>query len=66
MNAPKRCTARQFAQVGITLVRKTPLVMQCKQCGAEWHVDHLRLLKIPYWRCWNDCNAPDHHPSVTG
>src|SRR5215207_100195 len=31
MDAPKRCTRPQLAKVGIALVCKTPLVLQCHQ-----------------------------------
>jgi hypothetical protein len=59
MDVPKRCTRPQLAKVGIALVCKTPLVLQCHQCGAEWRPQPLRLVRTPYWRCLNGCNHHD-------
>ena len=58
MATPRRPTAPELAKVGIRLVKRKPLILQCQQCGAEWHRGSLRLRRpYPYWRCTNGCNA---------
>jgi hypothetical protein len=59
MDVPKRCTQPQLAKVGVILVRRTPVILQCQKCGAEWRREQVRLWRKPYWRCRNGCNAPN-------
>ena len=51
-----RIIAEHLARVGLTLIRRDPLVVQCQRCGAEWRP--LRLPGLRWWRCHNGCNAP--------
>jgi hypothetical protein len=55
-NGPKRISKPQLAAVGLTLIRREPLVVQCQICGAEWHP--VRQPGAHWWLCANGCNAP--------
>jgi len=51
-------SSAQLARVGVTIVRREPLTLQCQRCGAEWHVRRWPNGRLPqyYWRCQNGCN----------
>jgi len=53
-NAPKSIGREELARVGLVLVARTPLVVRCQTCGAEWRPQ--RLSRVRWWRCQNGCN----------
>jgi hypothetical protein len=53
-NAPKRINRQQLAALGLVLVARNPLVVQCQICGAEWRPGRL-LPGVRWWRCQNCC-----------
>jgi len=48
----------QLARVGVTIVRREPLTLQCQHCSAEWRVQRWPGGRRPknYWRCQKGCN----------
>jgi hypothetical protein len=58
MNLPKHASAQQLATVGLTLVRRNPLTVQCHRCGAEWRPEARPRVKYctPWWECQKGCN----------
>jgi hypothetical protein len=54
--APRRINLQQLANVGLVLVTRDPLVVQCMRCGVEWRP--VRLPGVRWWKCHNGCNAP--------
>lgn len=57
---PKLPTERELLKVGVFLVQKMPLQLQCAVCGRKW-VRRLKKgvrLADDYWQCPEGCNAP--------
>jgi hypothetical protein len=52
---PKWISHQQLASIGLTLVRYSPLVVQCSTCGIEWRP--MRLPRVRWWLCYNGCNS---------
>jgi hypothetical protein len=55
MPRPKYINETELAKVGLKLVQRHPLVVQCQQCGAEWRPQLLRVKHSQGWRCLNGC-----------
>jgi len=53
-NAPRRISRQQLANVGLVLVMRDPLVVQCMLCGVEWRPE--RLPGVRWWQCHNGCH----------
>jgi len=55
---PRRMSGVQLARIGVRLLNKHDLVMQCVSCGETWSPatnSHGKLLP-GYWCCPNKCN----------
>jgi hypothetical protein len=59
MALQKRASEQQFAAVGIERVRRSPLTIRCRECGAEWQAMFRpgRRHEAAWWRCENGCNG---------
>jgi hypothetical protein len=53
--APRRLNEPQLAKVGLRLISREPLIVQCATCGVEWRP--VRLRRIRWWQCHNGCNV---------
>jgi hypothetical protein len=52
--APRRINRQQLANVGLVLVTRDPLVVQCMLCGVEWRP--ARRPGVRWWKCHNGCH----------
>jgi len=52
--APREINRQQLATVGLVLVTRDPLVVQCMICGVEWRP--ARLPRVRWWKCHNSCH----------
>jgi hypothetical protein len=63
MSGPKRKRPRwishaELADVGLVLISRDPLIVQCQVCGAEWRPDLVsQRPSRMFWKCANGCNA---------
>ena len=55
-HAPKSISRAELAGVGLVLIARNPLVVQCLRCGVEWRP--IRLPGVRWWKCHNGCNKP--------
>jgi hypothetical protein len=56
MTLHKRASEEQFAAVGIERIRRSPLTIRCRGCGAEWHATAGPSRRSSWWVCANGCN----------
>ncbi len=56
---PRRMSGVQLARMGIRLLNKYDLLMQCMNCGETWSPTTGAHGRLPegYWRCPNRCNV---------
>jgi hypothetical protein len=59
MIRPKRLTSGELKKVGVNLLDKRKIKLECKKCGQIWSPNFQSGGKLPkgYWRCPNGCNA---------
>jgi ribosomal protein L37AE/L43A len=57
MVVPHEYTKAQLKKVSISIVRFSPAVLRCEQCGETWQVKQ-KGLRLPkgYWKCPKGCN----------
>jgi hypothetical protein len=55
---PRRLSGVQLARLGVRLLNKFDLMMQCVTCGETWSpaTDSRGKLLPGYWYCPNKCN----------
>jgi len=55
---PNQMTGEQLAQLGVQVLNKFDLQLQCLKCGITWAPQLNRESQLPegYWRCPNRCN----------
>lgn len=56
---PRRMTGPQLAALGVKLLNRYGLDLQCTQCGETWAAQTGREGKLAfgYWYCPNRCNV---------
>ncbi len=55
---PNQMTGEQLAELGVQILNKFDLQLQCRMCGAIWSPPLTPQATLPegYWRCPNRCN----------
>lgn len=55
----RHMTDAQLAKMGLRLVKKADLVLECITCGERWspQLDSTGKLPFDYWICPIKCNA---------
>jgi hypothetical protein len=55
----RHMTAAELASLGIAILDKRDLVLQCKHCGQTWvpELDSNGKLPFDYWQCPRTCNS---------
>ena len=54
---PKRFTTGELRKVGVKILDKVNIRLQCEKCGQEWSPNLLPGGRLPrnYWKCPNGC-----------
>ena len=49
----------QLARLGVQILNRHDLLLQCMVCGEVWsaQVDRRGQLAVRYWQCPNKCNV---------
>ncbi len=55
---PRHMSSVQLARLGVQLLNKYDLLMQCMTCGETWspQLDRHNRLPFGYWHCPKKCN----------
>ncbi len=55
---PNQMTGEQLAELGVQILNKFDLQLQCMSCGTTWSPQLIADSRLPegYWRCPNRCN----------
>jgi hypothetical protein len=56
---PRNITAYQLDNVGVEVIDRVALRLQCNSCGQVWSPNLQTGSRLPrrWWQCPNDCNA---------
>jgi len=56
---PRRMSGVQLARLGVQILNKYDLMLQCMACGETWTPQPGPRGKLPYgyWHCPNKCNV---------
>jgi hypothetical protein len=59
MIRPKRLTSGEMKKVGVNLLGKRNIKLECKKCGQAWSPNFQSGGRLPkgYWKCPNGCNC---------
>jgi hypothetical protein len=54
----RRMTDAELSEVGVQLLNRTDLLLECKGCGETWtpQLDSSGKLPFDFWRCPARCN----------
>jgi len=54
---PKRFTPGELEKVGVKILDKGQVTLECEKCGQVWSPNLLRGGRLPrnYWKCPNGC-----------
>ena len=57
--SPKEFSDKELAEVGVTIVDKSRVTLQCKVCGQKWYPAVREGGRLPsgYWKCPSGCNG---------
>jgi len=57
----RHMTGAQFAELGVCLVGRSELMLECNDCGETWEpqLDASGKLPFDFWICPLKCNAKD-------
>jgi len=55
----RHMTAAELESLGIAVLDKPDVVLQCRRCGQTWlpELDANGKLPFDYWRCPRSCNT---------
>jgi hypothetical protein len=58
MIRPKRLTSGELKKVGVNLLDKEKIRLECKKCGERWspNLKEGGRLARGWWKCPNGCN----------
>lgn len=58
LSGTNQMTGEQLAELGVQILNRFDLQLQCKVCGMTWSPQLTADSKLPegYWRCPNRCN----------
>jgi hypothetical protein len=56
---PRRMSGEQLAALGVQILNKYDLLLECRTCGETWtaQTDSNGRLAPGYWECPNRCNV---------